>query len=79
MSLTDRVLGITRPPSGVLAVDRIACTGHGICAHVLPEQIVLDEWGYPLLTDSEPDPALATEAIKLCPAAALRWVGPPAR
>nr|WP_210743651.1 ferredoxin [Nocardia cerradoensis] len=72
--MTTRVLGIARPPSGVLAVDRIACTGHGICAHVLPEQIVLDEWGYPVLTDAEPDPALATEAIGLCPAAALRWV-----
>ncbi|MBF4999966.1 ferredoxin [Nocardia sp. BSTN01] len=79
MSLTARALGIGRPPSGVLAVDRIACTGHGICAQVLPEKIVPDEWGYPVLTDSEPDAALAIEAIKLCPAAALRWVAPPVR
>jgi ferredoxin len=79
VSLTARALGIARPTSGALAIDRIACTGHGICAHILPEQIVLDDWGYPVLGDAEPDPALATEAIKLCPAAALRWVAPPAR
>jgi hypothetical protein len=33
-----------------LAVNPIACTGHGICAEMLPELIGLDEWGYPILS-----------------------------
>ena len=32
-----------------LAVDRIACTGHGICASLLPDEVGLDEWGYPVV------------------------------
>jgi ferredoxin len=58
-----------------VAVDRIACTGHGLCAELLPERIGLDEWGYPILA---PDPipgALAEHArraVAACPALALR-------
>jgi ferredoxin len=26
-----------------VAVDRIACTGHGVCAALLPRQVTLDE------------------------------------
>ena len=37
----------TRPE---LAVDRIACTGHGICAGLLPDEVGLDEWGYPVVS-----------------------------
>jgi ferredoxin len=36
----------THTPS-TLTVDRIACTGHGVCASLLPEHVALDEWGYP--------------------------------
>lgn len=56
-----------------LALDRIACTGHGICASILPEQISLDEWGYPVVHASLVDPALGDAAIRLCPARALAW------
>jgi ferredoxin len=39
-----------------LRVERIACDGRGRCAEVLPELIVLDDWGYPILrTDAVPD------------------------
>src|SRR5271154_1405235 len=41
-----------------LRVNPIACTGHGICAELLPELIELDEWGYPIL-DTRPVPPLA--------------------
>ena len=27
-----------------LAVDWTACTGHGLCAELLPERVSLDEW-----------------------------------
>jgi ferredoxin len=58
-----------------LAVNPIACTGHGICAEILPELISLDEWGYPILAD-HPVPShlgsLAKRAVRLCPTLALR-------
>ena len=58
-----------------LAVDPIACTGHGICAELLPELVGLDEWGYPIVTGREVPPelgSLARRAVRLCPTLALR-------
>src|SRR3984957_7026183 len=34
-----------------LRVNPAACSGHGVCAELLPELITLDEWGYPLLAE----------------------------
>ncbi|MDP9988351.1 ferredoxin [Arthrobacter sp. KFRI-F3372] len=64
-----------RPGSAlpVLAVDRIACTGHGVCATLLPEHITLDEWGYPILDGPIPKTADAELAVRYCPARALYW------
>jgi ferredoxin len=60
-----------------LRVNPILCTGHGLCAELLPEQIDLDEWGYPLLSDA-PVPKglrpLARRAVNDCPALALMLV-----
>ena len=56
-----------------LIVDRIACTGHGICASLLPEQVSLDEWGYPIVHSAHVEPELGDAAIRLCPARALAW------
>jgi len=57
-----------------LRVNPILCTGHGLCAELLPEQIALDEWGYPILSD-QPVPKglqkLARRAVSDCPALAL--------
>jgi ferredoxin len=57
-----------------LRVNPIACTGHGVCAELLPELITLDEWGYPLLAE-RPVPErltkLAKRAVTDCPALAL--------
>lgn len=65
------------PPAGSvalsLAVDRIACTGHGICATLLPEQVGVDEWGYPVVYAAVVDPSMGDVAIRLCPARALSW------
>ena len=63
-----------------LAVDPIRCTGHGLCAELLPEGIVLDEWGYPLLARGELPPDLvrtARRAAAACPTRALRLAEPP--
>jgi ferredoxin len=57
-----------------LEVNPIACTGHGLCADLLPELIELDEWGYPVIEKRIPA-GLATHAkraVKACPALALR-------
>ena len=54
-------------------VDRVACTGHGICASLLPEAINPDEWGYPVLLAPGVDPKVGDIAIRLCPARALFW------
>ena len=58
-----------------LRVNPIACSGHGLCAELLPELITLDEWGYPVLADQPVPARLAKEARRAvtdCPALALR-------
>jgi ferredoxin len=58
-----------------LRVDPIACTGHGICAEMLPELIRLDDWGYPILDDapfSDELLPLVRRTLNACPALALR-------
>ena len=60
--------------SARLRVDPIACTGHGACADLLPEAVVLDEWGYPLLDPRDLPADLhrpARRAVAACPARAL--------
>jgi ferredoxin len=58
-----------------LRVDPIACTGHGLCAELLPERIWLDEWGFPVIEEGELTPELlklARRAVDACPTLALR-------
>lgn len=58
-----------------IAVDWTACRGRGTCSELLPERIVLDEWGFPLI---DPAPvggetaAYAKRAVAMCPTRALR-------
>jgi ferredoxin len=57
-----------------LAVNPIACDGHGICAELLPELIQLDDWGYPIIDPSPVPPhleGLARRAVAACPTLAL--------
>jgi ferredoxin len=55
-----------------LRVNPITCTGHALCAELLPEAITLDEWGYPILSPV-PDELhpLARRAVTDCPTLAL--------
>jgi ferredoxin len=58
-----------------LRVNPIQCTGHGMCAELLPELITVDEWGYPIVDPRPVPPALdrdARRAVAACPALALR-------
>jgi ferredoxin len=64
-----------------LRVNPIACSGHGLCAELLPELISLDEWGYPRLADrAVPDQLArrARRAVADCPALALLLTQEPA-
>jgi ferredoxin len=57
-----------------LKVNPAACSGHGVCAELLPELITLDEWGYPLLDGDDVPDGLhrqARRAVRDCPALAL--------
>lgn len=57
-----------------LRVNPIACTGHGMCAELLPEVVELDRWGYPILVSPEVPRSLqnhARRAVQACPTLAL--------
>lgn len=57
-----------------LRVDPIACDGVGICAHLAPDAIHLDTWGYPIVS-GEPLTGRAERqadaAVAACPQRAL--------
>jgi ferredoxin len=57
-----------------LVLDPILCAGHGLCAELMPERIVLDDWGYPMVDPSVPDDLHehAVRAVKACPVMALK-------
>jgi ferredoxin len=67
-----------RAPTGSgarLVLDPTRCTGHGMCAELFPEQISLDDWGYPMIAPAEVPRDLedhARRAVKACPVLALR-------
>jgi ferredoxin len=57
-----------------LRVNPIGCVGHGICAELIPEVIVLDEWGYPIVKPGAVPADLhahARRAANACPTIAL--------
>ncbi|MEU0566254.1 NADH-ubiquinone oxidoreductase-F iron-sulfur binding region domain-containing protein [Nonomuraea sp. NPDC005983] len=60
-------------PDYRLDVDWTRCQGHGLCAHLLPEFVDLDDYGFPSF---RPVPAWmakeARRAVEMCPALALR-------
>lgn len=62
-----------------LDVDWTRCDGHGLCARLLPEQVALDEWGFPVLAGPEIAAGLeqhARRAVAACPRLALRLSAP---
>jgi ferredoxin len=63
-----------------LQVDPTDCAAHGLCAELLPERIILDEWGYPILERSPLPHSLvkaAQRAAAACPTLALRLTRTP--
>ncbi len=63
-----------------LEIDWTRCDGHGLCARLLPERIVLDEHGFPVVPERQVDKQLlphARRAVAICPRLALRLEQPP--
>ena len=61
-----------------LRVNPIACDAHGFCAELLPELIRLDDWGYPIIEQSDVPLELfelARKAVDTCPTLALLLEG----
>jgi ferredoxin len=60
--------------SSRLRVDWTRCDGHGLCAELVPELVMLDDWGYPVI-DPQGVPAeleqQAAAAVRACPTLAL--------
>lgn len=57
-----------------MRVNPILCSGHGLCAELLPEQITLDEWGYPIVDGTPLEGAQVEHAVRAaqaCPTFAL--------
>ena len=57
-----------------LRVDPTVCSGHGLCAELLPELIELDPWGFPIVPPAELSDEilpLARRAVASCPVLAL--------
>jgi ferredoxin len=58
-----------------LLVNPILCTGHGVCAELVPELVEMDPWGYPLVATAALSDELvphARRAVSSCPALALQ-------
>jgi ferredoxin len=58
-----------------LRVDPTVCSGHGLCAELVPELVTLDEWGYPIVTRGAVPRSLerhVRRAVTDCPALALK-------
>ncbi|GAB2837765.1 NADH-quinone oxidoreductase subunit NuoF family protein [Actinoallomurus bryophytorum] len=58
-----------------MTVDWTRCAGHGLCKHLVPELIQLDEHGFPVISNAGVPRRLvgdARQAIEMCPALALR-------
>ena len=57
-----------------LRVDIVACDGAGICAHLAPDVVRVDSWGFPILPAEPLSGARerqARAAVTACPRKAL--------
>ena len=57
-----------------LRVDPVLCDGIGICAHLAPQLVTVDSWGYPIIASAALDRRSrrrAESAVSACPRKAL--------
>lgn len=66
--------GPTAHPS--LRIDPAICDGVGICAHLAPDLVAVDSWGYPIVRSGPlsagRERRQAEAAVAACPRRALR-------
>lgn len=65
-----------------VVVDPISCEGIGMCAHLAPDVIDLDPWGFPIVARGPlkgSQRGQAKRAVRGCPRRALHLVDPPTR
>ena len=63
-----------RAPGSRLVVDHVTCDGIGMCAHLAPDVVRADSWGYPIIagdTLTTREERQARKAIAGCPRKAL--------
>jgi ferredoxin len=68
----------TSAPPERLRVDPVACEGIGICAHLAPQVVSVDSWGFPILPSDPLDRRnrrQAAAAVAACPRRALFLAG----
>jgi ferredoxin len=68
-----------RAAVGRLVVDPVACDGIGMCAHLAPDLVSVDSWGYPIIAGgpmTEREERQAKKAFTGCPRNALLLVAP---
>ena len=60
-----------------IVINPVLCEAFGYCAELLPEAIVLDEWGYPIV-DDRPLPldllVVGKRAVRDCPRRAVALI-----
>ena len=66
---------VTDSTTPMLVLDPAVCDGVGICAHLAPDLVAVDSWGYPIVR-SEPlgrgsERRQAEAAVRACPRKAL--------
>jgi ferredoxin len=61
--------------AATVRIDMVRCVGHGICAHVLADEVQLDPWGFPVVDPTPLDDSRlirrARRAARACPRRAL--------
>lgn len=77
---------MSRPSQRMLHIDWTRCDGRGLCAEILEHALGRDDWGFPVALRGAPERRTdvplrtdeyddASEAVALCPLAALRLIG----
>ena len=69
-----------RPAAARLVVDPVACDGIGMCAHLAPDLVSADSWGYPIIAGdplTQREERQARKAVASCPRNALLLTAAP--
>lgn len=75
-SAREQVAPATGP---TLRIDPSVCDGIGICAHLAPDLVTVDSWGYPIVSPAPLTSGSARRqaqaAVRACPRKAMHLSG----